>query len=90
MDKLINNTYICQDCKMDHRYCKCDELDKNIIPLYTERGQLLLEDLTDWEQSQLDDNIEIDKCLNCGRYRATDKLNKDQVCLIPCRNPNEY
>lgn len=33
---------------------------------------------------------EIDKCLNCGRYKGSDQLNQDQVCKIPCRNPNEY
>jgi hypothetical protein len=32
----------------------------------------------------------IDKCLNCGRYKWGDELNKDQVCIKPCRNPNEY
>lgn len=41
-----------------------------------------------------DDEIEaeggIDKCLNCGRYKSGNQLNRDQVCKIPCRNPNEY
>lgn len=32
----------------------------------------------------------IDKCLNCGRYKSGNQLNRDQVCKIPCRNPNEY
>ena len=32
----------------------------------------------------------IEKCLNCGRYKWGNQLNKDQVCIIPCRNPNEY
>jgi hypothetical protein len=32
----------------------------------------------------------IDKCLNCGRYKSGNSLNKDQVCKISCRNPNEY
>ena len=32
----------------------------------------------------------LDKCLNCGRYKWGDQLDKDQVCIRPCRNPNEY
>ena len=32
----------------------------------------------------------IDKCLNCGAYKYGDELNADQVCKIPCRNPNEW
>lgn len=36
------------------------------------------------------DDVEIDKCLNCGRYKASDSLNKDQVCKVRCTNPNEY
>lgn len=32
----------------------------------------------------------IDKCLNCGSYKTGNQLDKDQVCKIPCRNPNEY
>lgn len=32
----------------------------------------------------------IDKCLNCGRYKSGNQLNKDQVCKLGCRNPNEY
>ena len=36
------------------------------------------------------DDVEIDKCLNCGKYRASSSLNADQVCKVGCRNPNEY
>jgi len=32
----------------------------------------------------------IEKCLNCGRIKWGNQLNKDQVCIKPCRNPNEY
>lgn len=32
----------------------------------------------------------LDKCLNCGGYKYGDQLNSDQVCIKPCRNPNEY
>lgn len=32
----------------------------------------------------------LDKCLNCGRYKYGDQLNEDQVCIKPCKNPNEY
>lgn len=32
----------------------------------------------------------LDKCLNCGGYKYGDQLDKDQVCIKPCRNPNEY
>ena len=43
---------------------------------------------------QCDEYIEsrggIDKCMNCGKYMHGDQLNKDQVCKIPCRNPNEF
>lgn len=43
---------------------------------------------------EVDDEIEsrggIDKCMNCGRYMYGDQLNKYQVCIRPCRNPNEY
>ena len=42
----------------------------------------------------LDDEIEssggIDKCLNCGRYKSGNQLNKDQICSKGCQNPNEY
>lgn len=43
-----------------------------------------------------DDDAEIelrgglDKCLSCGCYRYGDQLTADQVCVKPCRNPNEY
>lgn len=32
----------------------------------------------------------IDKCLNCGRYKSGNQLNKDQCCKRGCVNPNEY
>ena len=32
----------------------------------------------------------IDKCLNCGRYKSGNQLNRDQVCKAGCTNPNEY
>lgn len=35
-------------------------------------------------------DVEIDKCLRCGRYRATESLDADQCCIKGCRNPNEY
>ena len=37
-----------------------------------------------------DDDCDIDKCLNCGRYRASSSLNCGQVCNAGCKNPNEY
>ena len=38
-----------------------------------------------------DESIQdIDKCLNCGRYKLNSQLDKDQVCIIPCHNPEEY
>lgn len=37
-----------------------------------------------------EDDVEIDKCLNCGRYRATTSLNENQTCQRGCRNPNEF
>lgn len=33
---------------------------------------------------------DIDKCLNCGRYKSSQQLNADQVCKKGCVNPNEY
>ena len=38
----------------------------------------------------LEANGGVDKCLNCGRYKAGNQLNRDQVCRIGCVNPNEY
>lgn len=32
----------------------------------------------------------IEKCLNCGRIKYGNQLDKDQVCIRPCTNPNEY
>lgn len=32
----------------------------------------------------------IDKCLNCGSYKYGNELDKNQCCIKPCRNPNEY
>lgn len=32
----------------------------------------------------------LDKCLNCGKYKYGDQLDKNQVCILRCRNPNEY
>lgn len=38
-----------------------------------------------------DDEVgDIDKCLNCGRYRSSESLDRFQVCKSGCRNPNEY
>lgn len=38
----------------------------------------------------LEENGGTDKCLNCGRYKAGNQLNRDQVCTKGCVNPNEY
>lgn len=38
----------------------------------------------------IEENGGIDKCLNCGRYKSGNQLNRDQVCIKGCRNPNEY
>lgn len=32
----------------------------------------------------------VDKCLNCGHYRASSALNAYQCCKRGCLNPNEY
>ena len=37
-----------------------------------------------------EDDPYIDKCLNCGRYRASSSLTRDQCCAKGCKNPNEY
>lgn len=36
------------------------------------------------------EDVDIDKCLNCGKYKASHQLNADQVCSIGCVNPNEH
>ena len=46
-------------------------------------------DIDSCEQCDLDTE-DIDKCLNCGRYKSGWQLNEDQCCRIGCRNPNEY
>lgn len=38
----------------------------------------------------VEDDCDVDKCLNCGRYRASTSLDRYQVCKSGCRNPNEY
>lgn len=42
------------------------------------------------DECDSEDDCDIDKCLNCGRYRATSSLNSDQCCAKGCTNPNEY
>jgi len=42
------------------------------------------------EECEECDDMDIDKCLNCGRYKASSQLDKYQVCKSGCRNPNEY
>lgn len=37
-----------------------------------------------------DDCMDIDKCLNCGRYKSGSQLDKWQCCIKGCVNPNEY
>lgn len=32
----------------------------------------------------------VERCLNCGRYKYGDQLDKYSVCLAPCRNPREF
>jgi len=39
---------------------------------------------------EIGDVWDIDKCLNCGRYKASSQLNESQVCKRGCINPNEY
>lgn len=45
-------------------------------------------------QDEVDEYIasrgDIDKCMNCGRYKYGDQLNAFQVCIKGCVNPNEY
>lgn len=36
-----------------------------------------------------EDDMDIDKCLNCGRYKKSTSLNSDQCCKQGCINPNE-
>ncbi len=40
--------------------------------------------------NECDEDIDIDKCLNCGKYKASNQLNEDQVCIAGCINPAEY
>ena len=37
-----------------------------------------------------EDDVDIDKCLNCGKYKLTSQLNSDQCCKQGCTNPQEY
>lgn len=46
-------------------------------------------DLIDDDEDDYDD-MDIDKCLNCGRYKSAAQLTNDQVCRAECVNPNEY
>jgi hypothetical protein len=39
---------------------------------------------------EFEDDVDVDKCLNCGRYKGSKQLNADQCCKKGCRNPNEY
>lgn len=41
-------------------------------------------------EDYIDSRGGIDKCMNCGKYMYNDKMTRDQVCKIPCHNPNEY
>ena len=47
-------------------------------------------DECDIEDDEINERGGIDKCLNCGKYMYNDQLDRNQVCLIRCRNPNEY
>lgn len=40
--------------------------------------------------AMLDECGGIDKCLNCGKYKAGSQLDENQVCRIGCVNPAEY
>jgi hypothetical protein len=42
------------------------------------------------DECDSEDDTDIDKCLNCGRYRASSALNEHQCCKKGCTNPNEY
>lgn len=42
------------------------------------------------EQCEEEDDCDIDKCMTCGRYRASTSLNQYQSCKAGCVNPNEY
>lgn len=41
------------------------------------------------QECENEDDCDIDKCLNCGRYRASSSLNSNQCCIKGCRNPAE-
>jgi hypothetical protein len=48
-----------------------------------------------WDNAEIDrhqqEDEDIDKCMNCGRYKASSTLTyPDQVCRKGCVNPNEY
>lgn len=50
----------------------------------------MCENCSDETDNEIEANGGLDKCLNCGKYKYGNQLNKDQVCKIGCRNPQEY
>ena len=65
----------------------CDPLDLDYTPYTCMHG---MGDNCDDCDAILEACGGTDKCLNCGRYKAGSKLNKDQMCKAGCINPAEY
>lgn len=60
-------------------------MDQDYVPYSCRHGYF------DGECATCDEETEdIDKCLNCGRYVSNSRLDKYQVCIRPCKNPNEW
>lgn len=64
-----------------------DDLDLDYVPDTCQHGR---ENECDECDEILDECGGVDKCLNCGRYKAGSQLNSDQVCAKGCVNPAEY
>lgn len=68
--------------------CNFVEEEYHWEPAICHHGNILM-DCSKCE-AEMDARGGIEKCLNCGQIKYGDQLNKDQVCIRPCRNPNEY
>jgi hypothetical protein len=58
--------------------------------IYAKGSTSLCESCAEEVEAEIDSRGGIDKCMNCGRYKYGDQLNRYQVCSKGCVNPNEY
>lgn len=74
------------DCSLCNPVPLDDEYDDTPIICHHRN---LLADCRECDK-EMDEQGGIEKCLNCGRIKYGNQLDKDQVCITSCRNPNEY